>query len=180
MKVKEFISIASVFAVIIMLSGAIIYTGVHRSMRASVSSIKKLDSCGRGAISNLIKTYTGSLATNNEVDAARQICSDIAVDRYLLVKAQADKNHYLIQEYTQALKNSSPSDIAYHMYNAEYGGIIYHVNSPHRNEFGPNGLHQHWTPYHIYSPEAIRIRDKNYRKSLIKQNKIDIKLKAEE
>ena len=65
MKVNESITIASAFAAIIMLVGTIIYTGVHSTMKASVSSIKKLDSCGRGAISDLIKTYTQRLATND-------------------------------------------------------------------------------------------------------------------
>ena len=180
MKVKESITIASAFAAMIMLVGTMIYTDVHPTMNASVSSIKKLDSCGRGAISDLIKT-TGRLAKNDEVDAARQICSDIAVDRQLLAKAQqANKNYYLIKEYTQAMNNSSSTDIANRIYNAEYGDIVYHVNSPHRNEFGPNGPHQHWTPYHIYSPEAIRVRDKNHKKYIIKQKKMDAKLKAEE
>lgn len=179
-KISEFIIIASLFAIIIMLAGSMIYTDVYPTMNASVSSIKKLDSCGRGAISDLIKT-TGRLAKNDEVDAARQICSDIAVDRQLLAKAQqANKNYYLIKEYTQAMNNSSSTDIANRIYNAEYGGIVYHVNSSHRNEFGPNGPHQHWTIYHIYSPEAIIIRDKNYRKYLIKQKRTDAELKAEE
>ena len=179
-KISEFIIIASAFAVIIMLTGAIIYTSVHPSMKASVSSIKKLDTCERGAISSLIKTYTREPATNSEVEAAKQICYNISVDRALLIKAQANKNLYLIKEYTKALNNSNPTDIAYHMYNAEYSGIIYHVNSSYRNEFGPNGPHQHWTLYHIYSPEAIIIRDKDYRKYLIRQKKTDAELKAEE
>ena len=65
MKVKESITIASALAAMIMLVGTMIYTDVHPTMKANVYSIKKLDSCGRGAISDLIKTYTQRLATND-------------------------------------------------------------------------------------------------------------------
>jgi hypothetical protein len=150
----------------------------YPKMTASVSSVKKLSHCGKGVITDLIKTYTGRLATNSEIYAASQVCSDVATDRVLLAKAKTkiNNNHYLISSYTYAINRGKPGDIAKQISRMEYKGHVHHVNSYHYS----NGPHQFLTLYYIYSPESIMDRYSLYEKHILKKNKLDALLKTEE
>ena len=166
--------------VLIAILCAMVFIGEHPGMNASLASVKALDSCGRSVIASLVKNYTGKLATINEVSATEDVCSDIATDRVLLSQAELNNNSCLSTAYSTAIQLSKPDDIAKRMYNFDYGGFVYHVNSHHTSTIGPNGPHEHYTLYYIYSPEAIKERCTEYLKHNTKQQKLNAQLKAEE
>jgi hypothetical protein len=146
------------------------------SMNASIVSVKSLNHCGQGVIADLIKKYTRKLATNSEVSAARQLCSDVAADRVLLAKARTNHNHYLVGSYAYAINRGKSGDIAKLMHYMDHGGVIRHIYSHHYS----NREDQFLTPYYIYSPKAIMDRYNRYEKHILKKDKLDAQLKAEE
>jgi hypothetical protein len=160
----------------VVLLSSVILLVEYPKMAASVSSIKKLNHCGKSVIADLVKKYTERLATNSEVSAASQVCSYIATDRVLLGKAKINHNHYLINSYTYAINHSKPGDIAKQISNTEYKGHVYHVNSHHDSY----GQHRFLTLYYMYSPTAIVDRYNRYEKHILKKSKLDALLKTEE
>ena len=174
---------------IVILFGGFGWTCYYPTTAASMSSIRKLNTCGREVISRVVNS-NGVLATHSEVDAAKSICADLAMDRKKLAQAKQDHNTVFAKYFAKALSVGSYQKIADKIDDSEeFGlkgnddGVIGYVHDYHvyhdLYKYGlSNTFFNRDSIYAIYAPDGILRRYHNMLKYESKENRLAMEEKV--
>ncbi|MGK9450305.1 hypothetical protein ACSSZE_03430 [Acidithiobacillus caldus] len=176
---KDFLFLATIILLTIGVFGCLIYFSKYSGMTASMSSVRKLNTCGRKVIARVVD-FDGVLATHSEVDAAKSICADLAADRKMLAQAKQDHNTVLARYFAKAISFGSYQKIAQKIddsektnINGDENGVIgyvhdYHVYHDLYRHGQRDTFFNRYSIYAIYAPGGIMRR---YRKMIKHQKK---------
>lgn len=186
---RDFLLLAAIILLAIGVFGWMIYNSKYPSMTASISSVRKLNTCGRKVVARVVD-FNGVLATHSEVDAAKSICADLAADRKMLAQAKQDNNTVLAKYFAKALSFGSYQKIAQKIddseeseLNGDEDGVIGYVHDYHiyhkLYKYGlSNTFFNRDSIYAIYAPDGILRRYHNMLKYESKEQRLAMEEKV--